>query len=179
MKKIYVFMLAIGLSLALVACGSTSEKENPAPEENNNADTTTGSSTDENNQNSSEPGHDSDIVMQEDMQKQMDDLDYAEFNLEVEYADHTEYEVELDKDDDNGAIEAKIEDSINNVKIRGEEAFNELYPMLKKLTISQQTSKEEAISETLKVFNLDNAYSKFEVEITFQDGTKIEFEDRK
>ena len=113
------------------------------------------------------------------MQKQMDDLDYAEFNLEVEYANQTEYEVELDKDDDNGLIEAEIKDSINNVKLRGEEAFNELYPKLKELTISQQTVKEEVISETLEIFDLDNAYSKFEVEITFKDGTKIEFEDRK
>lgn len=179
MKKVYTLFLVIGLSLALVACGSATKKENPAPVENNNEDATTGTKTNENNQNSSESGQDSNIVMQEDMQKQMDDLDYAEFNLEVEYANQTEYEVEVDTDDDNGLIEAEIKDSINNVKLRGEEAFNELHPKLKELTISQQTAKEEAISETLEIFDLDNAYSKFEVEITFKDGTKIEFEDRK
>ena len=179
MKKIYIFIVVIGLTLALVACGSASKKENPAPAENNN-EGTTGTNTNENNQNSSEPVQDSDVVNQDDLQKQMDDIDYAEFTLEVEYANQTEYEADLDKDnDDDGLIEAEIKDSINNVNLQGTEAFNELYSKLQDLTINQQTAKEEAIAEALKVFNLETAYSKFEMEITFKDGTKIEFEDRK
>lgn len=184
MKKIVVLIAAIGLSLALVACGSTNKEEipmpqNPTPEENNTEDTGGPNVNEhESDQNSSETGQNSDVVNQEDMQKQMDDLDYAEFNLEVEYADHTEYEVELEKNSNN-SVEAEIKDSINNVKLKGAEAFNELHPLVQELTINQQTAKDEAISETLKVFNLDGAYSKFELEITFKDGTKIEFEDRK
>lgn len=182
MKKIASFIAVIGLSMTLVACGSadndeTTVPQNPTPEENNN-EGTVDTNENENDQSSSVDGENGVGGTQEDMQNQMDDLDYAEFNLEVEYANHTEYEIELEKNSNN-SVDAEIKDSINNVNLRGAEAFNELYPLVQELTINQQTVKEEAISETLKTFNLDEAYNKFELEITFKDGTKIEFEDKK
>ena len=108
----------------------------------------------------------------------MDELDYMEFNLDIYYGTQDEYDVELERNKDD-TIEAEIEDSINGVKLKGTDAFNELYPMVKKLTIDQKTSKEDTIKEILDVFNMKNDYSKIEVEITFKDGTKIEFEDIK
>lgn len=184
MKKLISFIAVIGFSLALVACGNADKNEttvpqNPAPEEGKK-DNATGKNVNdqENIQSSSETGQNNHGVNQENMQKQMDDLDYAEFNLDVEYADNTDYEVELEKHSDN-SVEAEVKDSINNVNLRGAEAFDVLYPLVKELTINQQTAKEEAISETLKVFNLKEDYNKFELEITFKDGTKIEFENRK
>ena len=108
----------------------------------------------------------------------MDKLDYQEFTLDIDYGNEDEYDVELERNKDD-TIEAEIQDSINGVNKHGTEAFNELYPLVEKLTINQQTTKEEAIKEILDVFNLKNDYSKFDVEITFKDGTKIEFEDIK
>ena len=182
MKKIVSFMAVIGLSMILVACGSTDNDEttvqkNPKPVENSNEGTEE-TSVNESNQNSTEDGQNSVGGTQDEMFKQMGDIDYAEFTLEVEYADQTEYEAELEENSNN-SVETEIKDSINNVNLSGAEAFDELYPLVKELTINQQTVKEEAISETLKVFSLDETYHKFELELTFKDGTKIEFEDRK
>lgn len=50
---------------------------------------------------------------------------------------------------------------------------------MKQLTITQQTGKEAAIKEVMKVFDLPTDYTEFELEIRFKDGTKIEFEDDK
>ncbi|MBO1913755.1 hypothetical protein J4G37_54190, partial [Microvirga sp. 3-52] len=66
----------------------------------------------------------------------MDELDYLEFNLDIEYGTQDEYDVELERNKD-GTIEAEIEDSINGVRKEGTDAFNELYPLVKKLTIDQ------------------------------------------
>ncbi len=118
------------------------------------------------------------VADQNDMQKKMDELDYADFDLDIEYADHKDYEAELEKNSNN-TVEAKIEDSLNNVKKKGSEAFDELYPLVKQLTINQQTSKEDAIKEVLDVFGLPADYTEFDMEIKFKDGTKIEFDDRK
>ena len=96
----------------------------------------------------------------------------------MDYANNEEYEAELEKNSNN-SIEAEIADTLNQVKKKGSDAFNELYPLVKQLTITQETSKEEAIQEVMKVFNLPEDYKEFELEIRFKDGTKIEFEDKK
>lgn len=115
---------------------------------------------------------------QQDISEKMDQLDYVEFELEVEYANHQEYEAELEKRRD-GSVKARIEDSIHNVEKRGAEAFDELYPIVEKLNITKRTSKKEAIRETLSAFNLPADYHKFELELRFKDGTSVEFKDRK
>ncbi len=104
-------------------------------------------------------------------------LHFTDFDLDVDYAKNKEYEAEYELD--NGNIESEIKDDFNDLKLKGEEAFDKLEPMLLKLNIKQETPKEEAIQDTLNVFNLPDDYTKFELEITFDDGTEIEFEDRK
>lgn len=170
MKKIFLFIALMALTLVVVACGTTKDDDNKVE---NDPVVDTDGNTGTNSDQTENAGN------QEDMQSKMDELDYTEFNLSVDYADQREYEAELEKNSDN-SIEAEIDDSINNVKKKGTEAFDELYPLVKQLTIVQETTKEEeAINEILKVFNLEDNYSEFDLEITFKDGTKIEFEDKK
>lgn len=186
MKKMNVFISIVALSFALAACGNANGNgDNRVMEENNQGmangtsdqndstvtnevDSGTGTSTEQNVNTSN----------QVDMQKKMDEIDYADFGLSVDYANHREYEAELEKNSDN-SVEAEIDDTLNNVKKKGTDAFNELYPLVKQLTITQQTSKADALQEVMKVFNLPADYQEFEMEVRFKDGTKIEFEDRK
>lgn len=177
MKRIGTLSFASALSLMLMGCGTDSQKdeptvkeETPAVSENAQGEgSSTGASNVEQNNDSSN---------QADMLQKMDELDYSEFELEVEYAGNAEYEAEIETKN-VGTVKAKIEDSLNHVEKNGAEAFEELYPLIQKLTISQKTEKGEAISEVLKTFNLPADYTKFELEITFNDGTKIEFGDKK
>src|SRR5699024_477721 len=112
-----------------------------------------------------------------DMQAKMDELPYAEIDLEVDYGKNKEYEIEIEQDEGQ-PIEAKMEDELNDVYSKGEEAFNELYPMVNALSIDKDTDKETAIQDVLDTFDLDDNYEKFEIEITFNDGSKIEYEDK-
>lgn len=106
----------------------------------------------------------------------MRDLNYTKFELEVDYGEDKEYEAEIKLDKDN-LVKAKLEDDFKNIDLKGEEAFNEIYPKVEKLTIEQQTTKEDAIEEVIDIFTLDADYIKLELEITFKDGTKIEYID--
>ena len=170
MKKSYVLSSAIALSLALAACGTTADDTDKVVDEpiteKSNQGPATGQDTNATTSN------------QDDMQQKMVEIDYADFGLSVDYANHDEYEVELEKNSNN-SVEAKIDDTLNQVKMRGTDAFNELYPLVKQLTITQESSKEDAIQEVIKVFNLPDDYKELELEIRFKDGTKIEFEDKK
>ena len=169
MKKSYVLSSVITLSLALAACGTTADNTDKVVDEPITEDSNQGTATgqDENATTSNK----------DDMQK-MDEIDYADFGLSVDYANNDEYAAELEKNSNN-SVEAKIDDSLNQVKMKGTDAFNELYPLVKQLTITQKTSKEDAIKEVIKVFNLPDDYKELELEIRFKDGTEIEFEDKK
>lgn len=182
----------LATTLLLGACGDTggndgTDTETPVTDENDTTgteDTATepgsvsnessedGDSTDSNTSESE--GTDSD---QDYMKEKMDKLAYEEFELEVDYGKDKEYEVEIEKDD--GMIEASVEDELSNKDLSGREAFDDLYPKVKKLEITEATSKEAAINQTLDAFKLDDNYVKFEIEITMKDGQKIEFEDEK
>lgn len=182
MKKISVFILVLAVSLTLAACGNTKNEEQqvieaPVNEGNMQEEVDTKNEPDEST-STNVNGNQTNAVNQEDMQKKMDELDYVDFELEVEYANYQEYEAELERESDI-SIKSKIEDSLNNVRVNGSDAFNELYPLVEQLTITQQTSKENAIQEILSTFNLPTDYQKFEMDIKFKDGTSLEFEDRK
>ena len=194
MKKSYVLSSAIALSLALAACGTAADDTDNAVDEsiteesNQGTATRTDSQTDSSVTDEVEPtsgtANEQDTNSgattsnQDDMQQKMDEIDYADFGLSVDYANNDEYEAELEKNSNN-SVEAEIDDSLNQVKMKGADAFNELYPLVKQLTITQKTSKEDAIKEVIKVFNLPDDYRELELEIRFKDGTKIEFEDKK
>lgn len=116
---------------------------------------------------------------QDDMKEMMDQLNFTEIEIEISYGKDKEYEVEIEHHS-NGDIEAEVEDEINGIDIDDDlEAFNHLYPLVKQLNVNQGSDKQDVINQVLNIFNLDSDYEKFEVEITFEDGVEIEFEDRK
>lgn len=175
MKKKYLYIFIVAIALALAACGNNTK---PGTEENGSGVQDGTDTTGESAEPDAPSNQPSDVVNQDEMQQKMGELGYADFDLAVEYANHQEYEAELEKSSDN-SIKAEIEDDLNAIKKKGSDAFNELYPLVKQLTITGQTSKEDAIQEILTVFNLPTDYQEFELDIRFKDGTKLEFEDRK
>ena len=173
MKKIGTLSLTGVLSLMLIGCsaeeeqgteGTVVQEEGTVVEEESG---TENANVEQNDNKSNQEG----------MLAKMDELEYAEFELEVEYAGDTEYEVEIEQKN-VGGVSAKIEDSLNHVVKNGTEAFDELHPLVQQLTITQETNKDEAISDVLSTFNLPTDYTKFDLELTFNDGTNVEVEDR-
>lgn len=171
MKRILLLTALFLLALMVTACGDQKDNDNNASQDD-------GVTTNEDdNQDDADEQATTDDDAPGDMKSKMDELDYSDFELEVDYGKDKEYEAEIEQD--NGNIEADLEDEINGEDLNGEEAFNKIYPNVKKLTIDQKTDKQDAINQTLDAFELDSDYNKFEVEITLKDGTKIEYEDRK
>lgn len=111
------------------------------------------------------------------MKEQMDKLTYDEFELEVEYEKNQEYDIEIEQD--NGKVEATVDDELTNTALKGKEAFDEIYPKLEKIDITETTTKEQAIHQALDAFGLKEDYVKFDIKVTMPDGQKIEYEDKK
>ena len=114
----------------------------------------------------------------EDAQGKMDKLSFQEIELEISYGNDQEYEAEIEQDD-NEPVKAKVEDELKDVYLKDQEAFDELYPRVENLDLTKDSSDQETIDAILNAFNLQNDYEKFEVEITFNDRSKLEVEERK
>lgn|SRR5690625_224651 len=177
MKRMILFLGMLVLSLVLVACGGNDDADNQS--DNMGEDNTAEESEQEADDSAVEDDteSDSDTADSDDMNEKMDELDYVDFELEVDYGQDKEYEAEIEQK--NGNVKADLEDEINGEDLNGQEAFDKVYPLVEQLTIDKDTEKEDAISEVLDVFDLEDNYTKFELEITFSDGVKMEFEDRK
>ena len=114
---------------------------------------------------------------QDDMKKMMEDVNFDEIEIEISYGSDQEYEVEIERHD-NGDVKAEIEDELTGEDIDNDlEAFNKLYPLVKQLEMEQATDKEDVIQQVLDVFDLEDDYEEFEVEIKFDDGTELSYED--
>ncbi len=182
MMKRFLYLLAtLLLAGALTACGTSNNDDNTngdQAEENTADNNDQADNTDDTEDDATNDETDcADASSNDDMKKMMDELDYDEIEIEIDYGKDKEYEAEIEQD--NGQIEADLEDELNGVDENGIDAFNKIYPNVKKLTIDRNTSKEDAIEQVLDAFDLDPDYKKFEVEITLKDGNKVEFEDKK
>ena len=182
MKKTVLLIGSLILAVFLTACGGSDDSNNM----NNTTENTTSNTeqTNEevnenqttNSEDESESSSNDETGTEEEMQAKMGELDYKEIEVEVDYGDNSEYEIKIEQND-NDTIEAQIEDDINDEYLKGTDAFNPLYPMVKELSINQDTSKDDAIEDVLSTFNLYEDYDEFELEITFNDDTQLEYED--
>ncbi|CAM4240183.1 YusW family protein [Lederbergia lenta] len=188
MKRLLVLSVTSILSLTVAACGTQSEQVDDSNFTQNNG--VVNSQDDKNNHtidqdktalnNGNVENEEGNTSMPAGyMEQKWADIDYTDFELEVDYGKNKEYEAEIEINKSNNSMKADLEDELNGMDMNGEEAFNEIYPKVKKLTIDQHTAKDDAINQTLESFNLEPNYNKFELEITFKDSTKIEYEDKK
>lgn len=186
MKKIMMFLGAISIALFMTACDDNNANDDQSAAENDNGNINDQSDADQNDNsnadndnavNDNNNANNEDTDANDDMQKKMDELPYAEIELEVDYGKNNEYEAEIEQDEGR-PIEAEVEDEVNDVYLKGEEAFDELYPKVKALSIDKDTDKDDAIKDALETFDLDEDYEKFEIEITFNDGSELEYEDK-
>lgn len=183
MKRFYLIATMLVLSLIIAACGQSND---PGNLDSSNDGTTgeqgdnTGVQNNEGNVTDNDVTDDSQTedpaANADDRVQKMESLEYIDFELDVKYNNDQDYEADLELE--NNRVEAKIEDDLNGTEIKGDGAFDELYPLVEQLTIDQNTSKEDVITQVLDVFDLPSDYTEFELEIKFKDGTKIEFNDR-
>ncbi|TYS58011.1 hypothetical protein FZC74_13520 [Sutcliffiella horikoshii] len=148
----FVMTLTIGLA---AGCGTDNDNLSAPPE---NAPQNEGTATDVENEQST-TGH-----------------KFTKFDLEVEYENRVKYEAEFQAE---GNGEAEIEDDINEVSLKGDEAYTELSPRLEQLKFDSSEDQQEVMTQVLEVFGLKDDYKEFELEVTFEDGTIKKYEEKK
>ncbi|MFD1206690.1 MULTISPECIES: YusW family protein [Sporosarcina] len=151
------FLLASILMLS--ACGKSDQKNNNNTQENDQ-------STDSVTNVSDESGG---------TINQGDGYGFDKFDLEIEVDGKDAIDVEYDVDKD---VDASYQDQLTNIHLKDTEAIDKLDEFFMKLKLTKDTSGEDARDAILEWFGLDN-YSKFELEVDFDDGNELNFQETK
>src|SRR5699024_1279993 len=118
-------------------------------------------------------GYDTLAENEVDIAKKLNELNIAEFELEIEYSGNKEYNAEIDKKDD-GSYQVTIKNELSNTSLTGQEAFDDLYPRLQDLHVHSDSNQDDLVQQVLQAFDLPSDYEEFEIEIEFSDGKKLE-----
>lgn len=93
----------------------------------------------------------------------------------------TDFELEIDVDgkdaistdfDVSKRAEAEYENKIEVIDVEGEDAMNELNKLFVNIELTKETPKEKVMEEILDHFGIDD-YTKFELDVIFDDGTHL------
>lgn len=97
----------------------------------------------------------------------------------------TEFDLEIDVDNEDAVdVEYKVEEefdpeyqnTLTSTDLEGKEAMDEIHKMFTAANFESSMSGEEARDEILKFYQIDH-YSKFSLDIKFDDDTKMNYED--
>lgn len=112
------------------------------------------------------------------MTERMDELPFNKFDFDIEYEDRFDFEVELERNP-SGNIDVEYRDESKGIDEKGEKAFELLFSKLKEFEIDQNSANEDVIASVLQLFELNDDYTEFDLEIVFNDGTRREYLDGK
>lgn len=100
-------------------------------------------------------------------------ISFLEFDMDADYeGNENDFEVSYDNDEN---IEASYEDQRNKMTLSGDDAYDEIEPILSNLDITADTPDEEVIQTVIDSFKVEDGYQKLEIDITFEDGTEKEY----
>jgi len=172
MNKLRIIVIAVFLSCVLIACGNTNdtvENENTTLNEENNTEDLADTTNETTQDTTIDPDQDKIIT-------QMEKINFTEFELDLDYDNDVDYEVDLERES-NGHYKVKLEDDINNLKLKGMEAFEHIYPIIENLSIVEDSNQDDVIEQVLNAFGLDDNYRKFELEVKYNNGVEKEYRD--
>ncbi|TDL34350.1 hypothetical protein E2R51_01145 [Jeotgalibacillus sp. S-D1] len=101
-------------------------------------------------------------------------ISLKKFEMEVDYeGTENDFEVSyMEKD----TVKALYEDQRNMLLLSGDEAYQEIEPVLSSLDINAETSDEEVIKRVMEDFEVEDGFQSIEIEITHEDGAEKEYE---
>ncbi|MCG7335035.1 YusW family protein [Sporosarcina sp. ACRSM] len=102
-----------------------------------------------------------------------DGYGFSTFDLEIDVDGKDAIDVDYDVTE---RADADYDNKLKNIKLQGNEAMDQLNKLFLDILITKDTPKQEVIDKILDWYQLD-AYSKFDLEVNFDDGTKLNIED--
>lgn len=97
------------------------------------------------------------------------------FELEIDFDEHDTISIDYNV---TKYAEADFENTFENFDLEGAEAMNKIDELFTYLLLTKDMPEEEVMTRILQFFNL-KGYSKFELDVNFDEGTKLRINDVK
>ncbi|WP_318614916.1 YusW family protein [Sporosarcina sp. YIM B06819] len=94
-----------------------------------------------------------------------------DLDIEVDGKDAIEADYKVGKQ-----LEADYDNKLTNIKLTDSAAMDELDKLFMDILITKDTPPQEVIDKILKWYQLET-YSKFDLEVDFDDGTRLDIEE--
>ena len=95
-----------------------------------------------------------------------------DFDLEIDIDEKDAIEIHYEVNKQNNTFKAEYENNIENFHLRDEDAMNAIDQFFMNVKIAKDKPKEEIMREILEYLNIEG-YSKFDLEIKFDDDTTL------
>lgn len=147
--------------LVLSACGESNEVNEPVGNESQtevapkNADASPGGGTDEDSIGGETFG-------------------FTELNIEAEYPEQDD-SVEIEYAEDRDNVFAEYKNPLTGDDASGDDALNLMEQSLQKLELTAELAEEDAITQIVEAFGLEENYESIEVEVRYPDGTDKDY----
>jgi len=161
-KTTILTSLLLSLALILGACGDK-DKDDATKDVTNN-DTS-------NDIEETAPG--------EDPAATGESFGFKKFELEVDYPDQDEA-IDVNYEEEKDATDAEYKNvDDDNSDVTGQAAMAKLKPLLESLQLNEDMTDEEIMERIVTVFNINDNYTKIDIDITWENGEEKEIEDVK
>ena len=104
-----------------------------------------------------------------------DGYGFNNFDLEIEVDGQDTIDAEYEV---NKLHESKYVNRLASLNLKDQEAFDKLDEFFTKIMLTHDMSNQDVIDKIMEWFGLDT-YTKFDLEVNFDDGTNLDIEDRK
>ncbi|MDG5471027.1 YusW family protein [Jeotgalibacillus sp. ET6] len=120
------------------------------------------------------PSMEENEAAESDSEEKAPTIPYIKFDLEVDY-EGTENDFELEYEVDKN-VEAVYEDQRNALTLAGDDAYQEIEPVLSEFDFTADTPDEEIVQAVIEKFEIEEGFDSIEIEVAFEDGTEKEIE---
>ena len=97
---------------------------------------------------------------------------FSDFDLEIDIDGKDAIDIDYEVNTQNDTFEVEYENNIQDFHLKDEDAMNAVHQFFMEAQISNEKPKEKIIREILESLNIED-YSKFDLEVNFNDDTKL------
>ncbi|MFC4354024.1 YusW family protein [Chryseomicrobium palamuruense] len=105
------------------------------------------------------------------------DYGFTKFDLSIDTADENDV-IDVDYEAGRSGMEIEYTNKMEDIRLGGDEAGTQLDPILTDLGLTPDMTKEDAINKVAQAFGVMD-YTDFELEVEFEDGQEVEWNDKK
>lgn len=99
---------------------------------------------------------------------------FTELDVNVDFPDMDDM-IELNYEEDRDKVEAEYKNKMTETDLSGNDAMDEIEPGLSQLELTTNTPDDEAISQVVEAFGIEDGFTEIEIEVRYPDGTEKEY----